>query len=233
MAIKTKSATRARYLCFSIKSSMFHSVYTLAGAAILSTEKKAVGPIRKVFCVEECTIDNMMHIAAMQQYRYTQCPLRRDIKLKKDRKIVFFWLTEYLSTHFNNTRISLAPIKTTLGGKMSRDELVKKIASDAGVSQKVAGLALASVLEGITQTLKGGGKVSLVGFGSFSVAARKARKGINPKTKAPLKIPARKSSRFQSRQKNSKTLSRNKLIIFFDILMGRASALPFILCFFL
>lgn len=74
---------------------------------------------------------------------------------------------------------------------MSRDELVKKIASDAGVTQKVAGLALAAVIEGITDTLKKGGKVSLVGFGSFSVAARSAREGINPKTKAPLQIPAR------------------------------------------
>ncbi|MBP7117749.1 MAG: HU family DNA-binding protein, partial [Candidatus Cloacimonetes bacterium] len=48
---------------------------------------------------------------------------------------------------------------------MSRDELVKKIASDTGITQKAAGLALAAVLEGITMTLKKGGKVSLVGFG--------------------------------------------------------------------
>ncbi len=84
---------------------------------------------------------------------------------------------------------------------MSRDELVKKIASDAGISQKVAGLALVAVLDGITQTLKKGGKVSLVGFGSFSVAQRKARKGINPKTKAPLKIPARKVPVFKAGKK--------------------------------
>ena len=84
---------------------------------------------------------------------------------------------------------------------MSRDELVKKIASDAGVSQKVAGLALASVLEGITMTLAKGGKVSLVGFGSFSVAHRAARKGINPKTKAPLKIPARDVPVFKAGKK--------------------------------
>ncbi|MDI3504636.1 MAG: DNA-binding protein HU-beta [Candidatus Cloacimonadota bacterium] len=100
-------------------------------------------------------------------------------------------MTELLCLQFNSVVISLTLIQTTIGGKMSRDELVKKIASDAGISQKVAGLALASVLEGITMTLKKGGKVSLVGFGSFSVAHRKARKGINPKTKAPLKIPAR------------------------------------------
>ena len=84
---------------------------------------------------------------------------------------------------------------------MSRDELVKKIASDAGISQKVAGLALVAVLDGITQTLKKGGNVSLVGFGSFSVAQRKARKGINPKTKAPLNIPARKVPVFKAGKK--------------------------------
>jgi len=84
---------------------------------------------------------------------------------------------------------------------MSRDELVKKIAAKAAVSQKVAGLALAAVLEGITEALKKGDKVSLVGFGSFGVAKRKARKGINPKTKAPLKIPARKVPVFKAGKK--------------------------------
>jgi DNA-binding protein HU-beta len=115
--------------------------------------------------------------------------------------MVFFWLTEYLSPRFNRNRISRTLIETTTGGKMSRDELVKKIASDTGITQKAAGLALAAVLEGITMTLKKGGKVSLVGFGSFSVAHRKARKGINPKTKAPLKIPARKVPVFKAGKK--------------------------------
>ncbi|HNX37826.1 MAG TPA: HU family DNA-binding protein [Candidatus Cloacimonadota bacterium] len=87
------------------------------------------------------------------------------------------------------------------GGKMSRDELIKKIASAAGVSQKVAGLALAAVLEGVTDALKKKDKVSLVGFGSFSVAHRKARNGINPKTKKALKIPARNVPVFKAGKK--------------------------------
>jgi len=87
------------------------------------------------------------------------------------------------------------------GGNMSRDDLVKKIAGAAGISQKVASLALAAVLEGVTETLKTGGKVSLVGFGSFSVAQRKARNGINPKTKKALKIPARKVPVFKAGKK--------------------------------
>lgn len=84
---------------------------------------------------------------------------------------------------------------------MSRDDLIKKIAGDAGVSQKVAGLALAAVLEGITSALKKGDRVSLVGFGSFSVAQRKARNGINPKTGKALKIPARKVPIFKAGKK--------------------------------
>ena len=52
--------------------------------------------------------------------------------------------------------VSHTLITTQLGGKMSRDELIKKIAADAGVSQKVAGLALASFLDAVTQTHKKG-----------------------------------------------------------------------------
>jgi len=84
---------------------------------------------------------------------------------------------------------------------MSREDLIKKIAVAAGVSQKVAGVALSAVLEGITEALQGGDKVSLVGFGTFSVAERKARNGINPKTKKPLKIAARKAPVFKAGKK--------------------------------
>ncbi|HNU54227.1 MAG TPA: HU family DNA-binding protein [Candidatus Syntrophosphaera sp.] len=81
---------------------------------------------------------------------------------------------------------------------MSRDDLIKKIAGTAGISQKTAGIALNAMLEGVTQALKKEEKVSLVGFGSFSVAHRKARNGVNPKTKKPLKIPARKVPVFKA-----------------------------------
>jgi len=84
---------------------------------------------------------------------------------------------------------------------MSREDLIKKIATDTGVTKKVAGLALAAVLEGILGALKKGQKVSLVGFGSFGVAKRKARNGINPKTKKPIKIPARKVPVFKAGKK--------------------------------
>ena len=81
---------------------------------------------------------------------------------------------------------------------MSRDDLIKKIAGTAGISQKTAGIALNAMLEGVTQALKKEEKVSLIGFGSFSVAHRKARNGVNPKTKKPLKIPARKVPVFKA-----------------------------------
>lgn len=84
---------------------------------------------------------------------------------------------------------------------MSREDLIKKIAGAAGISQKLAGLALAAVLEGVTQALETGDKVSLVGFGTFSVAHRNARNGINPKTKKPLKIAARNVPVFKAGKK--------------------------------
>ncbi|HOZ01025.1 MAG TPA: HU family DNA-binding protein [Candidatus Syntrophosphaera sp.] len=93
---------------------------------------------------------------------------------------------------------------------MSRDDLIKKIAGAAGTSQKVAGLALAAMLDGITQSLKKGEKVSLVGFGSFGVAHRKARNGINPKTRKALKIPARKVPVFKAGKKLKEAVKAGK-----------------------
>ncbi len=84
---------------------------------------------------------------------------------------------------------------------MSREDLIKKIAGNANVSKKVAGLALSAVINGIMGALGKGDKVSLVGFGSFNVAKRKARNGINPKTKKPIKIPARKVPVFKAGKK--------------------------------
>lgn len=93
---------------------------------------------------------------------------------------------------------------------MSRDDLIKKIAGAAGTSQKVAGHALAATLDAISQSLKKGEKVSLVGFGSFSVAHRKARNGINPKTRKPLKIPARKVPVFKPGKKLKEAVKKGK-----------------------
>ncbi|MCB5247176.1 MAG: HU family DNA-binding protein [Candidatus Cloacimonetes bacterium] len=93
---------------------------------------------------------------------------------------------------------------------MSRDDLIKKIAGTAGISQKTAGVALNAMLEGVTQSLKKDEKVSLVGFGSFNVAHRKARNGINPKTGKPLKISARKVPVFKAGKKLKEAVKAGK-----------------------
>ena len=84
---------------------------------------------------------------------------------------------------------------------MKREDLIAKIALDAEITKKAAGLALNSVLDGITQSLKKGDKVSFVGFGTFDVPKRKARNGINPMTRKKIKIPARTVPVFRAGKK--------------------------------
>jgi len=74
---------------------------------------------------------------------------------------------------------------------MTKTELVEKMAKDAGISKVAAAAALNSFTDGITKALKKkDGKVTLVGFGTFSKGRRKARKGRNPQTGDPIKIKA-------------------------------------------
>ncbi len=80
---------------------------------------------------------------------------------------------------------------------MNKSELVKKMAEKSGVSQAKAQRALNSVIDSISEELKSGGKVSLVGFGTFSVSERAARKGRNPRTGEELLIPESKSPKFK------------------------------------
>jgi DNA-binding protein HU-beta len=81
---------------------------------------------------------------------------------------------------------------------MNKAELVAKIADDAGITKSQANGALDSFVEAVTKTLKGGGKVTLVGFGTFSVSKRNARTGRNPQTGAVIKIKAKKVARFKA-----------------------------------
>lgn len=81
---------------------------------------------------------------------------------------------------------------------MNKADLIAKVADDASITKTQANAALDSFIEAVTKTLKGGGKVTLVGFGTFSVSKRKARKGINPKTKEIIHIKARKAARFKA-----------------------------------
>jgi len=80
---------------------------------------------------------------------------------------------------------------------VNKSELIKHIADKSDISQAAAGKALGSLIDAVTKTLKKGGTVSLIGFGSFSVTKRKARNGRNPSTGATIKIKAAKVPRFR------------------------------------
>ncbi len=81
---------------------------------------------------------------------------------------------------------------------MNKADLVNHVASAAGLTKASAGEAVEAVLAGITGSLAGGDSVSLVGFGTFSVAARSARTARNPRTGAPINVPASKAPKFKA-----------------------------------
>ena len=79
---------------------------------------------------------------------------------------------------------------------MNKMELVAAIADQAEISKKDAEKALTAFTEVVAKELKKGEKIQLVGFGTFEVADRAARKGINPKTKEEIEIGASKAPKF-------------------------------------
>lgn len=79
---------------------------------------------------------------------------------------------------------------------LNKGDLVAKIAKEVGITKAQAEGAFNSLIGAITSTLKKGQKVTIVGFGTYSVAKRKARTGRNPQTGATLKIAARKVPKF-------------------------------------
>lgn len=81
---------------------------------------------------------------------------------------------------------------------MNKTELVSSIAAKAGLSKADSKKALDATIEAIAEALKAGDKVALVGFGTFSVAERPERQGINPATKAPITIAAKKVAKFKA-----------------------------------
>ncbi len=81
---------------------------------------------------------------------------------------------------------------------MTKAELIDKMAADANISKAAAQKAMDSFIDGIKKSLKKGNKVTLVGFGTFSVGKRAARKGRNPQTGETIKIKASKSPKFKA-----------------------------------
>ena len=81
---------------------------------------------------------------------------------------------------------------------MNKAELIAKIADDAGITKVQANATLGAFVDAVTKTLKKGDKVTLVGFGTFSVSKRAARNGRNPQTGAVIKIKAKKVAKFKA-----------------------------------
>ena len=81
---------------------------------------------------------------------------------------------------------------------MNKSELIDQIAKSADLSKAAAGRALDATIAAVKTSLKKGGMVTLVGFGTFSVSERAARTGINPSTKAAITIPAKKVAKFKA-----------------------------------
>jgi len=81
---------------------------------------------------------------------------------------------------------------------VNKSELIDQIATSADISKAAAGRALDAAVAAIKTTLKKGGEVTLVGFGSFYVGKRAARTGRNPQTGATIKIKAAKVPKFRA-----------------------------------
>lgn len=81
---------------------------------------------------------------------------------------------------------------------MNKAQLIDKLAGDTGITKKDAGAVLDSFTDTVTKLLKKGDKLTLVGFGTFSVSKRAARTGRNPQTGAAIKIKAKKVAKFKA-----------------------------------
>ena len=90
---------------------------------------------------------------------------------------------------------------------MNKKDLIENIADAVDISKATAEKALNGILAAIADTLKKGDKVTLVGFGTFSVAKRKARKGRNPQTGKSINIPAKNVAKFKAGSKLSEGIN--------------------------
>lgn len=79
---------------------------------------------------------------------------------------------------------------------MTKADLIEEMAEGAGISRTAAGRALDAMLEAVMDSLKAGNRVSVVGFGTFSVASRRARNGRNPRTGEAISIKASRAPKF-------------------------------------
>ncbi len=73
---------------------------------------------------------------------------------------------------------------------------MEKVASQTGLTKRTSGKTVDAVASAITDSLAGGERVTLVGFGTFQVTGRRARRGVNPQTRESIQIPAKKVAKF-------------------------------------
>lgn len=93
---------------------------------------------------------------------------------------------------------------------MNKAELVKSISNKAKLNQATAQKTLEVMLDTFKETLKKGNKIQLIGFGSFEVAKRAARKGVNPQTKKPINISAKKVVKFKPGKELKEMVAKGK-----------------------
>jgi DNA-binding protein HU-beta len=83
------------------------------------------------------------------------------------------------------------------GASMTKEELIAAVAREAKITKVAAAKAIDSMTDNVTKELKKGGRIALTGFGTFTVAKRKARTGRNPRTGETIKIAATKTAKFK------------------------------------
>ena len=93
---------------------------------------------------------------------------------------------------------------------MNKEQLIAKIAGDAKLTKVQGKAALESFIDGVEKSLKKGDKVSLIGFGTFSISNRKSRTGRNPQTGAAIKIAAKKVVKFKAGKEFSEFVNGGK-----------------------
>lgn len=93
---------------------------------------------------------------------------------------------------------------------MNKSQLINAIAKNAKLSKKHAAASLDATLDAITDVMRKGQRVALVGFGTFGTAMRKARRGLNPITKQPMKIAAKRVPKFKAGKQLKKVVSKLK-----------------------
>ena len=103
-------------------------------------------------------------------------------------------------SHDSATRVVARKMENILkeDATLNKQELVANVAEQAGLTKKDAEKAVNAVFETVKGALSGGDKVQLIGFGTFEVKARKARKGRNPQTGKEINIPASKNPVFKA-----------------------------------